>query len=289
MPVLLFRLLSIALLSLPTLAQTRPPIDDFLSGKVSVDAVEYPYALLPPANIVAGQKYPLVLFLHGAGERGIDNQRQKIHFPVRMAGSKYRDRYPCFVLAPQCPENKSWVDVNWSEPKSTPLAATPTGPMLGAISALKEVIHNHPIDRDRISLTGLSMGGYGTWDLAMRYPGWFSTAIPICGGGDERQVARLAGLPMQVWHGGADQVVAPSRSSSIIRAASESGFEIEYHELPGVGHISWPAAYGEGGSVDLLFSASRDPGRIQVASAQLLAREISAKEQIAFLGDSMPM
>ncbi|MAB80305.1 MAG: hypothetical protein CMJ89_13205 [Planctomycetes bacterium] len=278
---------SVLVMALPPLISTATAdgrTDDYLAGEVRVDGKSYPYLLLPPAEIVEGKRYPLVLFLHGAGERGDDNELQKMHFPERMAGTEYRERYPCFVLAPQCPKNQLWAEIDGSNPRFRSL---PSPPMDAAIAALEEVVRAHPIDLDRIILTGLSMGGYGTFDLAARHPEWFASAAAICGGADMRTAARFAGLSLHVWHGGADGVVPPTRSREMVDAVRALDLEVEYTEIPGVGHNSWIQAYGESGCLDPLFAARRAPARIQAASASLLARAVAPEERVAFLGDSI--
>lgn len=282
--------------SQPAILPQQPMPSECLRSTVQIDGADFPYLLLPPANVEEGKSYPLVLFLHGAGERGSDNKAHWRHFPERMASAEYREKYPCFVLAPQCPEEQTWVDVNWSDPQSTPISATPTAPMRAAIAALEKVVQSQPVDRDRILLTGLSMGGYGTWDLAMRHADWFAGAVAVCGGGDENSVPLLAGLPMQAWHGASDGVVRPVRSRVMIEAAKKWQMPIEYFELKGIGHDSWVDAYGEKGCLDWLFRQKRDPQKRQKAVAGLLATAIAqsgdgkgtpASERIAFLGDSI--
>jgi lysophospholipase L1-like esterase/poly(3-hydroxybutyrate) depolymerase len=280
------------LLCLPLpVPQTVPapplPNPDCQEGQIVVGGQTMPYLLLPPAEMEEGKTYPLVVFLHGAGERGSDNRAQWAHFPAKMASAEYQKKYPCFLLAPQCPKDQSWVDVNWSDEKSTPFAATPTPSMQAAMAAVKEVVAKNAIDRDRILLTGLSMGGYGTWDLAMRQPDWFAGAVTICGGGDEKSIPRLAGLPMQVWHGGSDGVVSPQRSRVMVKAAKKWKMPVEYFELKGIGHNSWVDAYGKDGCLDWLFAQKRDPKKRQLAAAQMLAAAIKPNERIAFLGDSI--
>ncbi len=287
MPRLLRRLAHISFASLLTLSPMPAQHQDCLHGKVEVEGADFPFLLLPPAKIEAGKKYPLVLFLHGAGERGSDNRAQWKHFPERMASAEYRQKYPCFVLAPQCPEDQTWVEVNWSDEKSTPNADQPTPSMRAAIQALKEVVHSHPVDRDRIHLTGLSMGGYGTWDLAMRHANWFANAVAVCGGGDEKSISRLAGLPIQAWHGSSDGVVRPARSRVMVEAAKKLKLNVEYFELEGIGHDSWVDAYGPKGCLDWLFAGDRDPQLRQKEAARILAQSIHKKERIAFLGDSI--
>lgn len=275
------------LIATSAVAQDGADHSTILRGSIEVENSTYPYRLLRPETQVEGKTYPLILFLHGAGERGDDNERQLAHFPSRMANDAYRERFPCFVLAPQCPTGERWVNADWAAETSTPLSTSPSPAMSGAIAALEQVVAEYPIDLDRIYLTGLSMGGYGTWDLAARQPGWFAAAAPICGGGDERTVARLAGLPISVWHGAADRVVPASRSRTMVEALRELDANIEYHELEGVGHNAWTKAYGENGCLDWMWGMKRDPNAEHVAASRLLAESIATDERIAFLGDSI--
>ena len=279
---------TLALLStLPLLTPQVNQDDEYLSGDVNIEGVSYPYSLLPPKKLVKGKRYPLVLFLHGSGERGTDNESPKTHFPEVMRQEKNRKSYPCYVLSPQCPEHKRWVEVDWGERESSPLSATASDPMRAAIAALEEVIRTHQVDPDQIILTGLSMGGYGAWDLSARHAGWFSAAAAICGGGDEHIAANFAGLPMHVWHGTDDDVVPTVRSQMMVNALRALNLEVSYTELPGIGHDSWQQAYAEGGCLEKLFSTKRDPAKRQSLSARLLADVIQADERIAFLGDSI--
>ena len=272
------------LFTLPFLTPQLNQDDEYLSGNISVEGTNYPYVLLPPLKIVKGEKYPLVLFLHGAGERGTDNERQKGHFPDRMASEWYRESFPCYVLAPQCPKGVTWADVNYAAPENKP---EPSDPMHAVIAALGEVVRDHPIDTDRMMLTGLSMGGYGTFDLAARHPDWFAAAAAVCGGASERLVPRYAGLPMHVWHGDADRAISVKRSRVMVKGMKDLGLEVYYTELPGVGHNSWEQAYAKEGCIDELFAERRDPVKIQKATAKLLADAIAPDERVAFLGDSI--
>jgi len=280
----LLQVLAFTLLASPATALQESP---YTSHSVTVEGFVTPYRLLAPAQLEEGKRYPLVLFLHGAGERGDDNEKQLIHFAGAMGTDAMRAKYPCYVLAPQCPEKGYWVDVNWGDDESTPFAPEPIAPMRGAIAALHEVVRGHPVDPDRILLTGLSMGGYGSWDLATRHPDWFAAVAPVCGGGDEHQAARLAGLPISVWHGAADSTVPTKRSRVMVEALQEVGADVTYHELEGVGHGSWEQAYGEDGCLDGLFAAKREVSTGLDAAARLFARELDDDERVAFLGDSI--
>ncbi|NCA10730.1 phospholipase [bacterium] len=219
-------------------------------------AVEFRCRLLAPSTIESGRRYPLVVFLHGAGERGRDNERQLECLPAWMAEPPLRERHPCFLLAPQCREGELWVDVSWAERKSTP-HGSPTTDMLAVTAAVDAVIAAEPVDPARIYLTGLSMGGYGTWDLAARQPERFAALLPICGGGDEATAPRLAKLPIWCFHGAADDIVPVERSRSMISALRAAGGDPRYSELPGVGHDSWTPAYRDPAVLDWLFAQAK--------------------------------
>lgn len=268
-----------------TVAQERATNDGgYLQGDVDIDGQGYPYLLLPPTSIEEGKRYPLILFLHGAGERGNDNTRQAGHFPSRMASEWYRDRYDCFVLAPQCPLKQRWSNI---DPETKRIRPEPSGAMQGAIAALEEVVRTQPIDPNRIMLTGLSLGGFGSFDLAARHPDYFAAAAPVCGGGDPTTAARFAGLPVFIWHGAADRVVPAELSRNMADAIEALDLDVDYTELPGVRHNSWEHAYAKDGCIDDLFAARRNPAAMQRETARLLAEAIAPNERIAFLGDSI--
>lgn len=216
------------------------------------------YRLMSPANIEEDRKYPLILFLHGAGERGHDNLIQLKHFPEVMAKQRYRDRFPCFVLAPQCRKERKWVEVDWSAKDTHVSPESPGDQMKVAMQILKKTLAEHPIDPSRIYLTGLSMGGYGSWDLACRHPDLFAAVAPICGGADNSSVQALKDMPVWVAHGDADRVVPPERSRLAVEALRAAGGHPVYVELPGVGHNSWAPSYQDNdGLIPWLFRQAR--------------------------------
>jgi predicted peptidase len=219
--------------------------------------VEFRYRLMRPAAVAAGVRLPLVLFLHGAGECGVDNEKQLKYLPTWLAEEEPRRRHPCFVLAPQCREDERWVDVSWADDESTPQQPEPTLDLAAAVAALDDVLARELVDPARIYLTGLSMGGYGTWDLAIRMPHRFAAILPVCGGGDERLAARAAPLPIWCVHGDADTAVPVRRSRDMVAAIAAAGGRPVYSELPGVGHDSWTSAYRDGFVLDWLFSQRR--------------------------------
>jgi predicted peptidase len=200
------------------------------------------YRLLKPKDYDPNRKYPLVLFLHGAGERGDDNQRQLVHGMNDFASDEVMGKYPAFVVAPQCPNGKKWVEVDWGAAKHTAPDQPSTSLQL-AFETLASLQKEFSIDDSRIYVTGLSMGGYGTWDAAERKPDYFAAAAPICGGGDEGNAKKLAKLPIWAFHGDQDGAVKVERTRRMIEAIKAAGGEPKYTEYAGVGHNSWSQTY----------------------------------------------
>jgi predicted peptidase len=223
----------------------------------SPDGERIPYRLLSPAVVEKGRKYPLILFLHGAGERGSRNERQLIH------GSKgilqYAKTYGrnFFFLAPQCPEKQRWVEVDWKL-SSHRMPEKPSKPMKHVMELMNQIMREHPVDRARIYVCGLSMGGFGTWDLLMRQPELFAAAMPICGGGDVNGVSLIRHIPIWAFHGALDQTVSPERTRKMVRALQAVGGLITYTEYPEAHHNSWTRTFQNPDVWDWLF-AHRKP------------------------------
>lgn len=258
----------------------------FARKKIQVGDQEFGYRLLAPLTIVEEQRYPVVLFLHGAGERGSDNEKQLAYLPKELP--KLQDQYPCFVVAPQCPAGARWAAVNWSDQKSEAQTTEPTLAMRAAVEALRTTIREQPVDLDRIYLTGLSMGGYGAWDLALRQPDFFAAVVPICGGGDERRVHRILSVPTAVYHGADDTVVPVARSRTLVKRLGELGAKPDYHELEGVGHNAWGAAYRAEKAISWMFSQRRSSNPLSGVQALCgPGSPLNGGERIVFLGDSI--
>jgi predicted peptidase len=220
--------------------------------------VEFRFQLLRPEPLEPGVRYPVVLFLHGAGERGDDNERQLKFLPAWLAEPDTRRRRPCFVVAPQCRVDHAWSTLDWNTKRAAPLPEAPTTDLAAAIAALDAVLAGEPgADAERVLLTGLSMGGYGSWDLAARMPERFAAVLPICGGGDEGTAPRLVRLPIWCFHGAADPVVPVDLSRSMIAALQAAGGTPVFSEIPGVGHDSWTPAYRNDAVLDWLFAQRR--------------------------------
>ncbi len=223
--------------------------------------IELGWRLLSPASIEPGRRYPVVLFLHGAGERGDDNTAQLKYLPAWLAEPVSRAAHPCFVIAPQCRKDRRWADAARGDQAGSPQEAVPTTEMASVIKILDEVLTRPPTgpaaDPDRVYLTGISMGGFGTWDLAARMPERFAAIMPICGGGDARMAPRLVRLPAWVAHGDADKAVLVERSRSMVAALKAAGGNPTYVELPGVGHDSWTPTYRDPAVLAWLFGQRR--------------------------------
>ena len=219
-----------------------------------------PYRFYQPEEKHSGGKYPLVIFFHGAGERGLDNRTQF----KRFAPSLFWQKYPCYVVAPECPartaENSNaesvWVDTPFGA-SSHKMKDNPTWPMQLAIQLIHQIIRENKVDIGRIYVTGLSMGGFATWEILQREPGLFAAAIPICGGGDPDHAAKLISIPLCVVHGGSDRTVPVVRSREMVSAIQASGGNVKYSEYPGVDHDSWSQTYSNPEIWDWLFSQAK--------------------------------
>jgi predicted peptidase len=219
------------------------------------------YRLLTPDGYdpKADATYPLVLFLHGAGERGTDNVAQLKWGGVQLA-TQLQAAAKCFVVAPQCPPGKQWVNTPWAK-GSYSTAAVPAGDELTmAIEAVEAATTEFKIDRGRVYVMGLSMGGYGTWDAIARRPDLFAAAVPICGAGDPAAADKLKPLAIWVFHGGADTVVPTQGSRDMAAAMQKAGAAeptFKYTEFPGVGHNAWTKAWETPGLWEWLVAQRR--------------------------------
>lgn len=190
-----------------------------LNAKVTV---KLKYLKYLPKDYDKKDKWPLLLFLHGAGERGDDLELVIKHGPPKLiAGGKH---FPFIVVSPQCPKNDWWHPTQLS-------------------ALLDEIEKTHKVDKDRIYITGLSMGGFGTWSLTAYEPERFAAAVPICGGGEVFRTRVLTKLPIWVFHGDKDTAVPIERSEMMVNALKRQKGNVKFTVYPGVGHDSWTATY----------------------------------------------
>lgn len=219
-----------------------------------------PYRIMKPATIAPKQRYPLVVFLHGAGERGADNERHLRLAVPALCRADVRARWPGFVVAPQCPAGHRWVETDWGEaaPHRTP--TEPSLPMRLLLALIPKLMGDHPIDPDRVYVIGMSMGGYGAWDLMIRRPQLMAAAVPICGGADDGEAAaRIRHIPVWVFHGARDEIVPVVRSRSVVAALAAAGSKPRYTEYPRANHFCWDPAMSEPGMLEWLFAQRRLP------------------------------
>jgi len=221
-----------------------------------------PYRIFVPRNLPATKKVPLVLFLHGSGGRGNDNLRQLTDQSASLVfvQPENQARWPVFMVAPQCPQDQQWVAMPWGTPTGKgQRPAQPTWPMAAAMALVDQLQKEYPaIDAKLLYVTGMSMGGYGTYDAAARHPGKWRAAVPICGGYDETQVGSLVNLPLWAFHAADDPTVPVSRTREIIAAIRKLGGQPRYTEYPEsahYGHHSWVPAYAEPELLPWMFGA----------------------------------
>jgi predicted peptidase len=227
----------------------RQPDTGFLNRTEVVDGVTYRYQVFVPSNWNKKVKWPVILFLHGYGEEGDDGVVQT-QVGLATAIRNHVDRFPFVVVFPQC-RKKDW----WTNPAME----------AQALKALDQTMREFKGDPQRVYLTGLSMGGYGTWAVGSQNPGRFAALVPICGGirlpaGHDianahntddsadpyAAVAQKIGkTPVWVFHGGADPVVPVTESRQMDEALKTAGGNVRYTEYPGVGHNSWDKAYSD--------------------------------------------
>lgn len=223
------------------------------------------YRMLYPLNYEANKKYPLIVFLHGSGERGSENERQLIHGGKLFADSARRQQFPAFVVIPQCPASDFWSRIKREPNKEDSLgkfsfpSEEPIGPGLGLVSQLLDSLaESGTVNTKKIYLGGLSMGGMGTFELLWRKPKFFAAAFPICGGGDPQKVT-LYGKKFPIWifHGDKDQAVPVGNSRLMYNVLKAAGAKVKYTEYPGVGHNSWDNAFAEPELLPWLFKQKK--------------------------------
>lgn len=240
-----------------TLKKWEKQFTDFAFKTYAKNGHVLPYRFYQPPHPESGKKYPLVLFFHGAGERGDDNRLQFLRFTT----VPFWETHPCYILAPQCPNrpvggpdgDAVWVQTSFGAPSHT-MKDKPSWPFQFSMELLEKIIKENNIDPSRIYVTGLSMGGFATWEILQREGHLFAAAMPVCGGADLNFAGKLTGIPLWVFHGDADTTVPPKRSRDIVNAIIQAGGKPIYTEFPGVGHGAWAVTYNDSKIWDWLFA-----------------------------------
>lgn len=214
------------------------------------------YRIMYPENYDQSKSYPLVIFLHGSGERGNDNEKQLVHGASLFANAENRKNFPAIVVFPQCPSNGFWAPVSWENNKFGYVNTTkPTEPMQLVIRLIKDLKKSEAVDSKRIYVSGLSMGGMGTFDIICRLPKMFAAAVPICGGVNIERLNKVKNMPVRIYHGEADNLVPPAHSKDAYnKLKAEGAQQVELILFPGVGHDSWTSAFAAPDFLSWIFS-----------------------------------
>lgn len=195
-----------------------------------------PYRLVLPDDYDEKYRFPLVVFFHGAGERGHENERQLDNCVQQIA-----DNMPkAIILVPQCSHNKQWVDTPWSDGSYSTEEVPESDKMIAAMALVEQIMQEYSVDRDCVYAAGISMGGYGVWDAMIRHNEVFAAGVAVCGAGDPSKAEILKDTPMFVYHGTADATVPVSGSEEMVAAIEAvGGTKVRYTALEGEGHGIW--------------------------------------------------
>lgn len=201
----------------------------------------YAYNVFVPPNYRHDRAWPLILFLHGSGERGNDGFHQT-EVGIARAIRKNHSMIPAIVVMPQCPRNRTWT-----EPETAKMA----------LSCVEDVTRRYNVDPNRLYLTGLSLGGRGTWYIASRVKNGFAALVPICGGGNIDDAAKLKDTPIWAFHGAADENVPVGETDRMVEAIERAGGDVEYTRMPGANHFIWDRVYANPKVWKWLFAQER--------------------------------
>lgn len=222
-----------------------------------------PFRLLRPLTNDSSQKYPLIIFLHGANQKGYDNEEQLAIGGRFFLRDSIRTNYPAYVLFPQCPPEDLWADFEPIIDSSTgittrinfPFRKKPTPISIALMELIDSIERVMPIDHNRVYIGGLSQGGMGVLDLIARYPDHFAAGLSICGGGDYTTAKLFAGkVALWLFHGSADDIIPPTFSRNYYKRLQKLNANVRYSEYEGVGHNSWGKAFSEPDLMKWLFS-----------------------------------
>ena len=205
--------------------------------------VTIPYRLVLPDTYDGTSPCPLVVFFHGAGERGNDNANQLINGVQQIANNMPN----AMILAPQCPSGEQWVDTPWENGSYSIGKVAESAEMKAVMALMEQIVQAYSVDTDRVYAMGISMGGYAVWDAMIRHDDLFAAGVAVCGGGDPSQARVLKNTPMFVYHGTADLVVPVSGSEEMVAAIrSAGGTKVRYTAMEGRGHGIWGTVFSMG-------------------------------------------
>ncbi len=204
------------------------------------DGTTLPYRMYVPFDYNEDEEYPVLILLHGAGERGTDNKGNIYHMLHEMFAHADTPLADAIVIAPQCPAAPNqWVDTPWANGNYSVDAVEMSNELSAVLELLYAIEEDFSTDDDRYYIAGLSMGGFGTWDMIMRNPDVFAAAVPICGGADPRYAEEIYDIPIYTVHGSADPTVPVAGTRAMVKALQDLGGSVIYQELEGEGHGVW--------------------------------------------------
>ena len=223
----------------------------------SVNNTVLPYRMLSPDKIESGEKYPLVVFLHGSGERGSDNEKQLTHGASTFSNPANADKYPSFVVFPQGKE-RTWTD-KFSAQSFMPGAPEPqvSKQEEAIVDMINELVAEYPIDKNRIYIVGISMGGIATYDLVCRYPDLFAAAVPICGAVNPDRLVEARDVNFMIFHGEEDDEIPSICGREAYKSLNAAGANVDYIEFAGMGHDCWSSAFNYPNLLPWLYSQSK--------------------------------
>ncbi len=232
------------------------------------------YRLVLPEDYNSNNTYPLILFLHGAGERGSDNTKQLNNCVQNIANSAPN----AIIVAPQCTEGNQWVDTPWSNVSYSTDTVAESNELQMVMMLLEKLKKEYSVDKDRIYVSGISMGGFGTWDLITRHPNTFAAAIPVCGGADSSKAEVVKDIPIYTFHGESDWDVPVAGTRAMVEAIKTAGGnKITYTEYAGRGHNIWDDAFATTGLFDNLFKHKLSDRVIEEASSEVSSEAVSSE------------
>jgi predicted peptidase len=218
------------------------------------DGASLNYRIFQSPKFQIDKKHALVLTLHGSSLRGSDNRAQlkENRGPMELYRYITNNKINAIVVSPQCPSGERWVETPWYGESHT-MPSLPNQTMKLTMALIKSLIASRPVNSNKVYVTGLSLGGFGCWDIIQREPNLFAAAIPICGGGDTAQAVHLKNLPIWIFHGDNDGVVLTKRSRDMYAALKKVGAKVKYTEYPNTGHDSFTPTYNDDSVLKWLF------------------------------------
>ena len=217
-----------------------------------------PYRLYIHEEYDQDKKYPVLLFLHGSGERGDDNDLQINAVIPTMFIDEVSPVYGSIVIVPQCPLDCQWVDTPWEDGSHSKDEIPQSRELSSVLLAVQEVFEKYSCDKSRFYVVGLSMGGYGTWDVITRHPEMVAAAVPICGAGDPSKASVIADIPIRAYHGDLDDEVPVSGSRDMTAALTKANAaDFVYKEWIGYGHAVWNESLSEPGLAEWIYSQKK--------------------------------